>query len=859
MDPTPGPSRLGPLELASPLPPLDTSSIRQGNKKRRRDFSATSTLQTCSPAPTSSPPMQSIISFICPLSMTSTSSSMISTLASSSSTMKSRRRRKSKRSPTILPVIAMGSYLFGTAAAAPNPQTSLRHSSHRNDASSSPADRNGPYDAKGKGKERFIGDVTESEGVFADHHEDETARIVKRYVKSVITSDGQPFDEQSGSPLPPTATTKISSPTYEDRPPPSLTNVNLSKRSNTVAAYSSGIIADWTHQSRSIWFQRKAIIIISCFLAIFIVLTIGAAVFLRDRSAEGDDEDADDLSDEAALKRMREERRMRSGTRKNHGPAGAGKSSHDEDDPKTRRGKKYRRRADKEGSSSGSSTAVSRRLVSRWIRAPGAAHSGGTVPDSGSVIDDSASVRSSSSRRSRLGGARSERVEVQYDGGPNNNDVVSPVSSANQADQETSSTSRIISRSSSSQDRPTSSNGPSRLDATDLHAADHVESNQQDTLPPAYIPAAGQASGSLAPPPNGRSTSDESNRNATPMNQPRYQRPLAGDGPVDSKGGRIIVTPPMPTVSLPDGEDDDSSSHRIPPADDTGHIATDDKARLASLAASASAPDPSRIPSAPQYSPEDDDGTRQEGSARHDDTATSAPSAPMAGLDEDGFERLESEGSSDSSPRDATGTAHASHASSSSSAAAEQSSSAAPQYITNGLPLRDEKGKGKASSTSPRSSMDILPRPPAPHQQAFSPFDRPYHHPIFTQPSLPRQDSAGSLSTAPMAETPAEEVTSQRRSEKQREMEGEMALMASEPTYRSEGEPDALPAYEGQGQKNVASAPDVEEVLDAEHDSSRQSGSTPSVPNEGEEGPSRANPLPSAPSIVDDDEDSTGV
>ncbi|UZJ55863.1 hypothetical protein CBS101457_005183 [Exobasidium rhododendri] len=80
------------------------------------------------------------------------------------------------------------------------------------------------------------------------------------------------------------------------------------------SAFASNIASSWDPGKRSIWFQRKAVIICSIFLAIFIVLIIGAAVFLRDKrilEAEGDI----DVSDEAALKKMKEEREMRKGGR----------------------------------------------------------------------------------------------------------------------------------------------------------------------------------------------------------------------------------------------------------------------------------------------------------------------------------------------------------------------------------------------------------------------------------------------------------------------------------------------------------------------------------------------------------------
>ncbi len=60
----------------------------------------------------------------------------------------------------------------------------------------------------------------------------------------------------------------------------------------------------WEAPERSVWFQQKTIFIVSIFLAIFIVLFIGATVFLRDRRYDVDD----DETDEQAILRIMEGR-----------------------------------------------------------------------------------------------------------------------------------------------------------------------------------------------------------------------------------------------------------------------------------------------------------------------------------------------------------------------------------------------------------------------------------------------------------------------------------------------------------------------------------------------------------------------
>lgn len=664
-----------------------------------------------------------------------------------------------------------------------------------------------------------------------------------------------------------------------------------SKRQASVAAYSSGIIADWTHQSRSVWFQRKAIIIISCFLAIFIVLTIGAAVFLRDRSADDLDEDADDVSDEAALKRMREERRMRSGTRKKKGSLDAEKRADasngdtvDQVGPPTKRKGKGRKRSDKEGSSSGSSTAVSKRLVSRWIRAPSAPH-GSLTPDSGAGADDSASIRSSASRRSRLGGPRSERVEVAYHSrsSADNDDPAGPL--ARQVSSSSNSRQSVIrtdSRTPSSSDRPSSSGGPSRLDASDLRAVEQAGTQQQDALPPAYIPTSatltGAATSSSSPPP----PVDRPHNNFSTV-QAGYQRPLAGEGAVDSKGGRGLVETALPHFIPRPSDLHDNVFDGLGGEDDSGHIATDDKSRLAALAAAASAP-AVEAPSAPQYG--DDNAGSGRLSAAGD--AIAAPSAPAVDVDEEGFERMipAEEGVPASTSRAVNSPFDGSRPSA-------VASSSVPVYQGSYIPLRDNKGKGRASeSTESGRSLTaeevlsdksgILPRPPAPHRQAFSPFDRPYHQSPFVRAPSHSQDDIRQRSTSRASNRRSEESASpardaatngpatQRRLEKQREAEGELALMASSPADRLR-EQELLPAYEGSQSGQViavASAPDVDDLLSGPpEDGGREatpsakqdheSESQPSAPDLSSTMPLTSNgdaPAPSAPACDDGDD-----
>lgn len=598
-----------------------------------------------------------------------------------------------------------------------------------------------------------------------------------------------------------------------------------------------------------------AIIIVSCFLAIFIVLIIGAAVFLRDRREEGE-EDEDDLSDEAALKRMREERKMRSGGRKKKvqkevDSAGASPSIGANGGSPGRRTNRRNLGDGERGSSSGSSTAISKRLVSRWIRAPGGLSSDGNrrhqgSSDSSSAANDSASIRSNrsqASRRSRLGPPRQERVEVEYHG------------DQSQSLQTTSSrTDERRSTTISATPSPASNGNRSlpALDAADIQAAEAAESGQAN-LPPAYIPASGSASHDQA---------GDAGVGASTSSGPRYVRPLAGEevSVGDVKGARRTTSPPVADMSgLPLGaadalgQDDAADDSQVDSG--TAHIATDDKARLAALAAAASGPNAS----APRYSAagDDDDPADSAGASAPEtpyvDDAAAGPSAPPLLLEDEEFERLPDEdgiGASASS-YGPSGSSHQ-RVAGSSSGVERPHDDLAPGYSGNVRTV--EKGKGKG----------LLPNPPKPHLQAFSPFDRPYQAPypptssagdvrsVSSQAALlgaPRspvvstagsEDDRASVLSSAAPSTPAVDAERlARRAEKQREAEAELALAASSPADFSSREPgapgslagfassaggsEALPAY-SRGQTSApvaaatATAPPVDDLFDGTHD-----------------------------------------
>ena len=85
---------------------------------------------------------------------------------------------------------------------------------------------------------------------------------------------------------------------------PLTTAPSVRSKNGTNNGLLSTIPSSWDPPSRSFWFEKKAIIIVSIFLAIFIVLFMGAAVFLHDRRYDIEE----DESDEEAIQRVLEGR-----------------------------------------------------------------------------------------------------------------------------------------------------------------------------------------------------------------------------------------------------------------------------------------------------------------------------------------------------------------------------------------------------------------------------------------------------------------------------------------------------------------------------------------------------------------------
>ncbi|PWN20013.1 hypothetical protein BCV69DRAFT_313219 [Microstroma glucosiphilum] len=901
MDSKPGPSRLGPRQMLLPLPP---SPSRPRRTMSPTSFSSTSSL----------PSMPSSSSSSSSITTVETDARQSPPLSSSSTNGLGKRQRRNKSTAsmrrvwlaTALAFIALSGQqpLLGASTAAAAPSPSHGESLEQRDtrfASSSPwkgkaRDTSGAYTEAGNNGHFLAAPVGAGAGPIAD-----AADGQERILKAIYPDrNGVPsqqaiveasLERLSGSKVPvvhptPSATTGI----LQRRDTPGMMNEhgNNVKRGTRLVprqaahAYASGIIADWTHQGRSVWFQRKAIIIVSCFLAIFIVLIIGAAAFLRSRQTEEElsleEQENQELADEAALKRMKEERRMRSGGRRR-------RKDLDEDEKQDAdelaAGKKKKKRMNgrrgnamtrEATSGSGSSTAVSRMRVSRWIKAPAdfvRGNRGSGEQTLAGDTNDAASIRSSQSssrRRQRLGDARTERTEVEYS--------TPPTTGGDGSDLQAVSSDPSSSSPTTSMDTSSGSGGSSSravaLDASDFQAADAAGAAPEQVLPPAYIPAAGQSGSNLPP----QSPPPVDGGNAS-LPRPEYQRPLAGSQVVtDAKHPSGPDMGPLPppqgssAVLLSDNVDETTNASR----EGAAHIATDDKARLAALAAAASAP---ATTSAPFYS--------SRGAASAPTEASDAsPSAPALDVDEDGFEQDALASLAGVAPStDLDGRA---------------SSQVAPSYT------RANDSRVSAGSSGESAQSSLLPQPPRPHNQAFSPFDRPYHHMMPYTPSPSRRDesnqtmsssvpqsstspttvpdAAGSLSSpsAPSSSTDDnadEEATmsaerKRRRAEKQREADEESALSPSSPGdfaagglgLGSAGAAAAgisLPAYSGRSSYGgagadagagagadaaTATAPAIETLFEED-----ESAAAP--PDVGDYGATTDTPAPSAPPHTD--------
>ncbi|CDS01089.1 uncharacterized protein SPSC_00109 [Sporisorium scitamineum] len=543
------------------------------------------------------------------------------------------------------------------------------------------------------------------------------------------------------------------------------------------SSYPSTIASSWSRPERSVWFQQKAIIITSIFLAIFIVLFIGAAVFLRERKF---DDELAGLDDEEALQRIEE--RMTMGRfsepveKDSHGPGGGGKFK--------RRFRLGRKRSEKDASnpnssepSSASSSAVRRKrhLVSRWTRA-NLCDSNGTMRN----VSDTVSIHSDrSARRAALGDPRSqqESVEITYDTdgaelsrSNRGSDRTSAAIASNDETrsltealahnrprspppphpdnagrrQESSSDGTSSSNPDAQRDRTSDSDGSVRsprrvlLDDSDFQAADAAETQHNDMrhMPPAYIPS---GSGDLS-----QATYDGAAVAAA------IARGDAKHGIPPPEERDSTVSPEVISAVLaqaPAGSRDGYEPSTGPVA---AHIATDDKAVLGALSAAASmpsAPATDREMLAPAY------GAREASAAGGSSNVAGAPSAVSAGpsaphleVDGDGFEVAPD---------------------------AAIASGSTPQTA-----FADEKGASKGKGKQVQTGS-VLPAPPTAVEPAFSPFDQPYRSagpPGSNAPTSPPSGRVSpplgrrSTSDAPFA------PMSQRRSEKQKEAEQEQQL-----------------------------------------------------------------------------------
>ncbi|GAC97914.1 hypothetical protein PHSY_005502 [Pseudozyma hubeiensis SY62] len=554
----------------------------------------------------------------------------------------------------------------------------------------------------------------------------------------------------------------------------SLSKVTHSgQRYSLPSSYPSSIASSWSRPERSVWFQQKAIIITSIFLAIFIVLFIGAAVFLRERKF---DDELEGLDDEEALARIEE--RMTMGrfsdpAEKDDGNVGDGKSR--------RRFRLGRKRSEKDGSdpdlsqpSSGSSSAVKRKrhLVSRWTR--------GNLRNSDDTmrgVSDTASIRSGrSARRVALGNVRTgeETVEITYDddgaeaqrtvdnnGGPESERPRSPPP-PHPDNENASASSPSGGRSTSAVERhggdasgvEESRRSPRRvlLDDSDFQAADAAETHHPEGtqyMPPAYIPSgSGGASGSAY---DGAAVA-----NAIALGDAKHGIPSPAERDP-------TISPEVISAALAHGRPSASQDEHEPSGPVAGHVATDDKAVLGALSAAASMPSAPAVDggtSAPAY-------VASHASGVGSSAAAAGPSAPDMEVDGDGFEI----------------------------APAEEVDVDATRLRS--LETEAQAGKGKAKQAQTSS---MLPAPPSAVEPAFSPFDQPYR-----SAGPPGARSPSSLPGRRSTDDP-NALMSQRKSEKQKEAEQEQQLaqlVASRPDATD------VPTYERM--ESAASAPPLAE------------------------------------------------
>nr|CDI56135.1 putative protein [Melanopsichium pennsylvanicum 4] len=572
---------------------------------------------------------------------------------------------------------------------------------------------------------------------------------------------------------------------FDEVSTPTSTHTTASAhRYSLPSTYASSIASSWSRPKRSVWFQQKAIIITSIFLAIFIVLFIGAAVFLRERKF---DDELANLDDGEALARIEERMTM--------GRFSDPIEKQDERDAPRQSFKKKlklgRNKArDKDQSlldpSSGSSSAIRRKrhLVSRWTLI--------NLRDTNDTIratSDTASIRSGhSARQAALGDPRAqENVQITYhshapeipgtDADAHNalhlgsNDIANTSNSL--SDQPTTSDRRPRSpppphpdgdssevRSSSSDPDNTNAESDARsprriaLDDSDFQAAD-AHDDMLRHMPPAYIPSGSGAGSSYDP--------AEALAAALVRGDAKHGIPP----PEQRDPG---VSPQVINAVLTDAVSASQSEECESVGPTTAHVATDDKAVLGALRDGASMPSApcTAEASAPAYGVSIQEGVGGSSDSESGSVATPSPSAPALELDTDGFEVPPT----------------------------------LPCASTSDAPIDEKRqfGKGKGKQASTLSTL--LPEPPRPVETAFSPFDEPYRDTSPPRTSVPplspgRISASIDASAETVSALPAgasDDVVSARKSDKQKEAEQEQqlaALVASRP--------EDVPRYERHG------------------------------------------------------------
>lgn len=355
------------------------------------------------------------------------------------------------------------------------------------------------------------------------------------------------------------------------------------------SALVSSIASSWDPRQRSVWFQRKAVIITSVFLAILIVLIIGAAAFIRDKR-EDDAEDEVDVSDETALKRMREEREMRKGSKKNR---------------KQNKGETEKEKEAARG--------VTSSIVMRWARVP-------TRRLKKNRTRSTMSTKSSTSRPGSIveGSQISPRVSVEnnemrdQEGGQNSSQELHSSLSASSGLQRTSSESNPQELSSSNPSTNRDILSVADVTAADAEVARHLETGAVDTptyaFPPAYIDSnarSGNALTRLHPSADRRLAGSSTTQAASPFQDEKEGSPTSYEASTSVHGGSSNL-PALEEATPLSGTDEEHY---------TAHIATDDKAALGRLQHAASTP--AQYPSMPEMAtaPDTSSSALQEASA----------------------------------------------------------------------------------------------------------------------------------------------------------------------------------------------------------------------------------------------------